>query len=306
MDLRNASEVGRSAAHSHPVQHHGPGVKPPERTRNTVTCLYAARALRDFGDGFVSVLLPVYLAAIGLSAFEIGVVATLALLGSALATLAVGMLGARVDSRNLLMAASGLMIATGLAFALSDTYGLVLLVALIGTINPSSGSVSIFVPLEHAVLSRSAVDQHRTAMFARYSLIGALAAAVGSLASASVDLMATIGLSHLAALKVMFVLYGLLGAAGGVIYARLPPEPWTEEKPPAALGPSRGIVYTLAALFSIDAFAGGFAVQSLLALWLFTSLACPSLLRASSFFGLASLRPSPSRSRLGSHDASAS
>ena len=125
---------------------------------NPATYLYAARALRDFGDGFVAVLLPAYLTAMGLGAFEIGLVSTLALFGSASMTLAIGLLGARIDQRRLLIAASGLMIATGLAFALSSTYAVVLLVALVGTINPSSGSVSIFVPLEHALLSRLVAD----------------------------------------------------------------------------------------------------------------------------------------------------
>jgi MFS family permease len=234
------------------------------------TYLYLARALRDFGDGFVAVLLPVYLVALGLGAFEVGVVATLALLGSALMTLSVGLVGARADQRSLLLLASGLMAATGFAFAASSTYAAVLLVAFVGTINPSSGSVSIFVPLEHAVLSRSVADTHRTEMFARYSLIGALAAAVGSLASASPDLLATSGVSQISALKGMFVLYALLGIFGGLMYRRIPVQTSPAEvEPVAALGPSRGIVYKLATLFSIDAFAGGFAVQSLLALWLF-------------------------------------
>ena len=153
-----------------------------------------------------------------------------------------------------------------------------------GTINPSSGSVSIFVPLEHAVLSRSVADESRTRMFARYSLIGALAAAVGALASGSPDVLATMGVSQLTALKSMFVVYAVLGVAGGFMYARIPAEaPPAEEKPVAALGPSRGIVYKMAALFSIDAFAGGFAVQSLVALWLFTKFGL-SLSAAGLFF----------------------
>jgi MFS family permease len=218
----------------------------------------------------VAVLLPVYLIAIGLGPFEVGIAATLALLGSALMTLGIGLIGARVDQRRLLMAACGLMIATGLAFALSSTYAVVLLVAFMGTINPSSGSVSVFVPLEHAVLARSVADTDRTKMFARYGLIGALAAAVGALASASPDVLAAMGVSRLAALKAMFVLYAVLGAIGAAMYAQIPAEPApTESKPVAALGPSRSIVYRMAALFSIDSFAGGFAVQSLLALWLF-------------------------------------
>jgi predicted MFS family arabinose efflux permease len=162
------------------------------------------------------------------------------------------------------------MIATGLAFAASSTYAVVLLVAFVGTINPSSGSVSIFVPLEHALLSRSVADAERTRMFARYSLIGAIAGAVGALTAGSPDFLATLGVSRLAALKAMFVAYGVLGVAGGAVYAMLPAEaPSKEMKPVAALGPSRTLVYKLAALFCIDSFGGGFAVQSLIALWLF-------------------------------------
>jgi hypothetical protein len=170
----------------------------------------------------------------------------------------------------LLIAASGLMAATGLAFASARTYAIVLLIALVGTINPSSGSVSIFVPLEHAVLSRAVADAGRTRMFARYSLTGALAAAAGALAAASPDALAALGVSRLNALQAMFVVYAALGLAGGVAYARIPPDATPlEGKSVAALGPSRRIVYAMAALFSIDAFAGGFAVQSLVALWLF-------------------------------------
>lgn len=251
---------------------------------NPVAYIYAARALRDFGDGFVAVLLPVYLTAMGLGAFEVGVVATTALFGSALMTLGIGVLGSRIDTGRLLMAASAIMTVTGLAFAVSETYAVVMLIAFMGTINPSAGSVSVFVPLEHTVLSRSVADADRTRMFARYGLIGALAAAAGALASASPDFLAATGMSQTAALKGMFVLYATLGVAGGVLYARIPANTApVEEKPVAALGPSRGIVYKLAALFSVDAFAGGFAVQSLVALWLFNKFGL-SLSAAGLFF----------------------
>ncbi|TIS14786.1 MAG: MFS transporter [Mesorhizobium sp.] len=247
--------------------------------------MYAARACRDFGDGFAAVLLPVYLASIGFGPLEIGVVATAALLGSALLTLGIGFLAVRADRRTLLLAASGLMIATGVAYTQSSTYAAVLLVAFLGTINPSSGSVSIFVPLEHAVLSRLVADTDRTKAFARYSLLGALAAAFGALAATSPDFLVTIGISRLTALKAMFFLYAVLGVAGGLVYARIPAGPKTspQDRPAAALGPSRAIVYKLAALFSIDAFAGGFAVQSLIALWLFSRFGL-SLSTAGVFF----------------------
>lgn len=246
--------------------------------------IYAARAIRDFGDGFIVLLLPVYLTALGLGPFEIGVVATLALFGSALTTLGIGYAGSHIDPRTLLIAVSGMMLATGLAFAASNALWIVLLIAFVGTINPSSGNVSIFVPLEHAVLARSASDAERTTMFARYALIGALAAAAGSLGAGSPEFLATLGLSQLAALKLMFVVYGALGIVGGLLYRLVPPEePHADDHHKGALGPSRAIVYKLAALFSIDSFAGGLAVQSLFALWLFDKFGL-SLIAAGSFF----------------------
>jgi MFS family permease len=252
---------------------HGVMEPPASKVRAPIAAthyVYGARALRDFGDGYTAVLLPVYLTALGLGPLEVGVIATLALLGSALTTLAVGFLGARADQRRLLIAGAGLMTITGLAFAASSAFAVIGLVAFIGTINPSAGSVSIFVPLEHAVLSRSVVDSERTQMFARYSLVGALAAALGALASASPEVLTGLGISQLSALRAMFVFYALIGLGGAALYAQIPAAVAPiADKSVSALGPSRGIVYRMAALFCIDSFAGGFAVQSLVALWLF-------------------------------------
>src|SRR6185503_13396839 len=229
-----------------------------------------ARAIRDFGDGFVAILLPAYMLALGLSAFEVGVVATLALLGSALLTLAIGLLGGGRDLRMLLVAASGLMASTGLAYAAASDYAILLVVAFVGTINPSGGSTSIFVPLEHTVLTGAVAPAQRTHAFARYSLIGAFAGALGSLAAATPEWLAPLGIGMIGAIKLMFLVYAALGVLGGLAYLRIPASTRaTRPRQERALGPSRGIVYKLAALFSIDAFAGGFVVQSLLALWLF-------------------------------------
>lgn len=232
--------------------------------------LFAARALRDFGDGYVAVLLPAYLLALGLTPLEVGIIAALSLLGSAFLTIGVGFLGARYDHRRLLLAAASLMMATGVAFAVINDYALLLVVALVGTVNPTAGSASVFVPLEHAALATVTADTERTKMFAHYSLAGALAAAVGGLAAAAPDLLTAVGLDQLTAIKAMFVLYALLGIGGGLLYAQIPQRrPAQDPGKAAALGPSRIIVFKLAALFSLDAFAGGFVVQSLLALWLF-------------------------------------
>ncbi|MGH8129623.1 MAG: MFS transporter, partial [Steroidobacteraceae bacterium] len=246
--------------------------------------LYTARALRDFGDGFVAVLLAVFLAELGFGAFAIGVIATVALLGSALITLAIGLFGRPGAQRSLLLSASALMTATGLAFATVDDLAWLVLVAFVGTINPTAGNVSIFVPMEHALLAGAAPAASRTRLFAIYGLIGALAAAAGSLAAGSPDLLVTLGWSRLEALKGMFVLYAMLGIAGGLFYRLIPANAMAAtERPRFALGPSKRVVYRLATLFSIDAFAGGFAVQSLLALWLFQKFEM-SLAAAGVFF----------------------
>ena len=240
--------------------------------------IFLARALRDFGDGFVAILLPVYLTALGLSAFDVGLVATLALFGSALLTLAAGFLAARYDVRALLLATSGLMIASGLAYAAANDYAVLLIVAFVGTINPSGGSTSVFVPLEHTVLSGAVEPARRTWAFARYSLLGALAGAAGSLAAAMPEWLGT---DTVTAIKLMFGFYALLGLLGGLAYQRIPKG--THARSSAPLGPSRRIVYKLAALFAIDSFAGGFVVQSLLALWLFQKFDL-SLAAAGAFF----------------------
>lgn len=234
-----------------------------------VTALLAARAVRDFGDGFVAVLLPVHLTLRGFSAVEVGVMATAALLGSSLLTLGIGVFGSRHDHRRLLIAAAGLMVASGVAFAFVHDFALLLVIAFVGTINPSSGSVSIFAPLEQTVLTAASADRERTAMFARYSLVGALAGAVGALAAAVPDILAPWGLDQLQAIRLMFVFYALLGIAGALLYRLVPPRPPAEVRPPMVLGPSKGIVVRMALLFSVDSFGSGFVVQSLLALWLF-------------------------------------
>ena len=245
--------------------------------------LYAARALRGFGDGFAVIVLPVYLAAIGFDAAKIGLVATAALLGTAVLTLAVGLIAPRRDLRNLLIAGAVLMIGTGLAFPAFEQIGFVLAVAFFGTVNPSTGDIGVLIPIEHAALAQGAADHERTRVFARYSLVGALSMAAGALAAAIPDLLTRAGIGELSALRAMFYGYAVLGAASAVIYHYLPRGNFEQSSAAAPLNVSRGVVYKLAALFSLDAFAGGFIVQSLLAVWLFERFDM-SLAAASLFF----------------------
>ena len=241
----------------------------PMPQATAVRLLYMARGLRGFGDGFATIILPAYLIAIGFDPIQIGIVVSASLFGTALFTLAVGAIAPRYDLRTLMLAGAALTVLTGLAFPTYQHFAFVVCIAFFGTINPSTGDLGVLVPLEHAMLARGVPDEERTRAFARYSLIGALSMAAGTLAAVVPDFLAAAGLDKPGAFKLMFYAYAALGFASAALYRRLPHARAAEEKPHAPLGPSRRIVFGLAALFSLDAFAGGFVVQSLLALWLF-------------------------------------
>jgi MFS family permease len=246
--------------------------------------VFAARAMRGFADGFVAVLLPVYLLEIGLGGVEVGAIATATLFGSAFATLAVGAWGHRWTSRALMLAAAMLMAGTGLGFSVFSSFWPLMIVAFVGTLNPSSGDVSVFLPLEHARLAASTDAESRTEMFARYALTGALCAALGALASGLPDrAVAWSGIQKIEALRGMFILYGVLGVGIWAMYRKLPGLSEEAMAKPEPLGPSRSVVVKLAALFSVDSFAGGLVVNSLLALWLFQKFGL-SLTAAGAFF----------------------
>jgi len=257
----------------------------PDGADSSAWRLLAARSLRAFADGYMALLLPAYLLALGLGTLEVGIVSTATMLGSALATLAVGAWGHRFAGRSLLRGAALLMVATGVGFAGVTSFWPLLVIAFVGTLNPSSGDVSVFLPLEHARLAHAAHGRARVALFARYSVLGALFASLGALAAAAPDALARVGVAPLAALRAMFVGYGAIGLAVWLLYRRLPAGRDDESgaAPAAPLGPSRAIVVRLAALFSVDAFAGGLVVNSLLALWLFERFGF-SLTQAAAFF----------------------
>lgn len=254
-----------------------------------VRLLLVGRGLRGFVDGYVAILLPAYLLALGYGTWEVGVLSTATLLGSALATLALGAWGHRAPSRLLLLSAALLMVATGFGFAALSSFWPLLLVAFVGTLNPSAGDVSVFLPLEHSRLAHAGSGAGRVGVFARYSLTGALSAAVGALAVALPETLVGSGWDRLTALRAMFAGYGVVGLALLLLYRKLPggtaPDPQHE---PARLGPSRRTVVRLAALFSVDSFAGGLVVNSLLALWLFERFGL-SLAAAGAFFFCAGL-----------------
>jgi MFS family permease len=245
----------------------GPALPASPDTRR----ILVARGLRAFGDGYVALLVPIYLLELGFSALAIGAIVTSTLIGTALLTLWAGMVANRYSVRRLLLAAALLMAATGAAFAVTTAFWPLLLIAFVGTMNPTSGDASIFLPLEQAALAQTAEPRRRTAVFARYSVIGSLAGALGTLAAAAPDWAADwVGATRLGAMQAMFAAYAGLGLVTLLLYRPLTPAIEAKEairtKP---LQQSKRLVYGLAALFGMDSFGTGFLVQSLLALWLY-------------------------------------
>ena len=258
----------------------------PETADANARRVLIARALRAVADGYVSILLPAYLLALGLDAFRVGVVSTATLLGSAGLTLLAGLITNRFGHRRPLIAAGLLMAVTGLGFAGLQAFWPLLIVAFVGTVNPSTGDVSVFLPLEQSLLARSVADRDRTALFVRYSLAGSLMGALGALLAAVPDLVTRyIGVAPLQAMQGMFLLYATIGLAAAAIYGRIgEPRPDRDDARQAPLGPSKGIVYRLTALFAVDAFGGGLLVQSIVALWLFQVFGISAASVANLFF----------------------
>ncbi len=235
-----------------------------DAARRELRRLLLARALRALADGYVAVLLPAYLLALGHQAWAVGLISSGTLLGSALATLALGAFGHRWPARRLLSAAALLMAITGAAFGTASGFWPLLVIAFVGTLNPSAGDVSVFLPLEHARLATLFDGDARTRAFARYTIVGSLSAAFGALlAGLPAWLAAAQQVDPLVTMRAMFVLYGAVGVGVWALYRGLPADPRRAGQAESApLDASRPVVVRLALLFSVDAFAGGLVVNA--------------------------------------------
>jgi MFS family permease len=248
--------------------------------------LLATRALRGLADGAVSVLLPSYLTAIGFSSLRVGAIVFGTLIGSAALTLWIGLAAHRLGRRRVLLASCALMFATGIGFATVPAFWPLFVIAVVGTLNPSAGDVSLFLPVEQAALADTVAADDLTAIFSRYNVSGTLTGAIGALASALPSIIAArVHSNPVAAERWGFIAYAILALIAASIYWSLTPAIEAEPLVPGAkpLAQSRAIVIRLAALFSLDSFGGGLAIQSLLALWLFRRFQL-SVRAAASFF----------------------
>ena len=233
--------------------------------------LLATRGVRALVDGTVATVLPAYLIARGLGPTEVGAVVTATLLGSAVVTLVLGLRGGRLDRVHVLRAVAVLMVVTGLAFGLAASFLVLVVVAAVGTLNPSGGDVSPFLPIEQSLLPDTVPPERRTHVFARYSLVASLAGSFGALAAGLPEqLTERTDVTELQSLQAVFVAYAVAGVVIFFLYRRLRPRPPIELAAGARHGlhKSRAIVVRLAGLFAVDSFGGGFTGQAIIVLWL--------------------------------------
>lgn len=248
--------------------------------------LVVTRGLRGFADGVVSVALASYLTGLGFTPVEVGAIATATLLGSAALTLVCGLFGDRFDQRRVLLGAALLMAVTGFGFAASTSFWPMIAVAFVGTLNPSAGDVSVFLPTEQSLLAGFVDARDRTHVFAVYNLAGAFAGALGALATPIPTWIAAH--AHVAervGYQFTFAGYAVVAVVAAVVYLGLP-QITVDRAPGRPLQKSRRTVLKLAALFSLDSFGGGFVVQSLLALWLFRRFGLSIEATGGVFFGM--------------------
>ncbi len=256
--------------------------------------LFATRILRLFGYGLFSIILVIYLAAIGLSKAQIGLLLSLTLIGDVFVSLWITLNADSFGRKRMLMFSSLLIVLAGVLFVLTNNFIVLLLAAIIGVISPSGNEIGPFLAIEQAALSQIIPDNSRTRIFAWYHLCGFFATALGSLSAGVImSFVLNTGASSLESYKVVIFLYAVLGALIGILFTQLSPKvevPVNNSVKTAAkyfgLHDSRAKVFKLSALFAVDAFGGGFILQSIIAYWFYVRFQVDPVVLGGIFFGM--------------------
>jgi len=257
----------------------------------------------------------IYLASLGLNEKQIGLLFTLTLIGDTFISLWLTTAADRTGRRRMLITGSLLMVFAGVLFAVTENFLLLLFAATVGVISPSGYEVGPFLSIEQAALSQVVPNEQRTQVFAWYNLLGSFATAVGSLFGGGLaQSLQNLGVSTLGSYRVIIVAYAAGGVMLGILFSRLsrrievphPPGHSPEGgRPFLGLHKSRRIVFRLSALFSLDAFAGGFVLQSIVAYWFHVRFHLQPAALGAIFFGanvlagLSSLTAARVASRIG-------
>jgi MFS family permease len=257
-----------------------------------VALIFGTRVVRMAGYGAIAVVLGLYLAERGFDDGQVGLLLTLTLAGDAVISLWLVTRADRVGRRRTLIAGAGLLVLGGIVFAMTGEYVVLLAAAIVSIISPSGAEVGPFLPVEQAALAEVVDAERRTATFAWYQLAGSVATAVGALtAGLAVSWLDAAGMDAIDAYRVVILAYAAIGIVIGILVAGLSGA--TEPAAPAdpsirrrlGLHRSQGVVARLAGLFALDAFAGGFVLQSIVALWFTSRWAAEPALLGGIFFG---------------------
>jgi predicted MFS family arabinose efflux permease len=261
------------------------------RSRINISLLFATRLTRLFAYGFLSVILVLYLLEVGLSEQEVGLMLTFTLIGDAAISLWITTSADSMGRRRMLIIGSLLMVIAGAVFVLTNNLLLLVVAATIGVISPSGNEIGPFLSIEQAALSQIVHDEKRTKIFAWYNLAGSLATACGALAGGWLSQsLQNYGLSALASYRLVVSGYILCGLLLATLFLFLSPQIETNTTPTPqrqafGLHQSKSVVFKLSTLFALDAFAGGFIIQSILAYWFHARFGAAEGVLGSIFFG---------------------
>src|SRR5262245_59792268 len=256
--------------------------------------LFTTRSVRLFAYGMLAIVLVFYLKSIGLSDSQTGLLLTLTLLGDTAVSFAITTHADRIGRRKVLIAGAVLMAAAGLAFAFTKNFLLLILAGTIGVISPSGNEVGPFLPIEQAALSEVVSNRNRTTVFAWYTLAGALATAAGSLFAGSLtNAIAKAGNPQLESERMVVLLYAASGLVLGLAFRGLSsrvevlhvPRESKPSKELLGMQASRNVVLRLSSLFALDAFGGGFVIQSFAAYWFYLRFGLDPAALGAIFFG---------------------
>ncbi len=258
-----------------------------------IVLLFTTRTLRLFGYGFLSVVLALYLIKSGFDDFLMGLLFSLTLVGDAGISLLLTTTADRYGRRKTLVIGAILMMAAGVAFILTSNPLLLIIAAIIGVISPSGNEIGPFLPVEQAMLSQLVSKEQRTRVFAWYNLIGSLATALGALAGGFLaTLLQRRGMTPLDSYRVILLGYAIIGGILALVFTGLSGaceafHTATPAVPGSRIGlhKSRGVIFKLSMLFSLDAFAGGFVLQSFMAYWFHIRFGADEAALGSIFFG---------------------
>jgi MFS family permease len=243
------------------------------------------------------VVLVLYLEQLGLTQVQIGLLLTLTLIGDTIISLWITTKADRIGRRKMLILGAFLMVFAGILFSMTRNFIFLLIAATIGVISPSGYEVGPFLSIEQAALSQIVPNDRRTQVFAWYNLVGSFATALGALAGGSlVQALLDTGVPPLGSYRTIVIGYAVIGVVLGGLFTRLsravevptingPPQSTSAFKNRFGLHRSQGVVLRLSALFSIDAFAGGFVLQSILAYWFHVRFNVQPAILGSIFFG---------------------